>query len=526
MLTAADRQILLTDPDEYVWQKFGKYAKGLNRDQLSKFRIRATRDDPILFALIYFRSSLRDDKTGGKITLTEFHVQAAEHAKEWMRHDIGFMEMRRAWVAPRESGKSTWFFLILPAWALAHGHRKFVAAFADTATQALTHLGNFKRAVQVTNETIRLDFPDLAIPFRRPGGQTDSDRQALYLSRGGGAFAAAGIESGTLGLKIGDQRPDVLLFDDVEPHGALYTPAEKDKRLELIRGSIFPMNMNAVVELVGTVNMDGALMHDIVKQETGQADAVPEWVAAENIVTRYFPALFMDEHGVEQSIWPAKWPVETLQALRVSSPRLFAFAFMNLPVPLTSAYWSPEMFTTGSVDGLTKHILVLDPAVTTKRGSDFTGIAVMSWSDSEQKILLRHTEAVKLPPSELRLHVLALLARFPLVRMILVEANQGGDVWQDSVFHDMPVKVSEVKESIKKELRWAEVTDMWPSGTIVHEAGGQVHPFETQAIAVPLTAHDDVVDAVVGGVRWMKRHVMTPPVAKGRDRNRNYAGRR
>lgn len=530
MLTEADRQLLLTDPDEYVRAKLGvkilavRAAGGSPEDE-ARMRREVCRFDPLLFSLVYFRTSLRAPETGNVITLSEFHLDIADAAVRWARQDIGPEEIREAWVAPRGSGKTTWMFLILPCWALAYGHRRYVMAFADNATMATNHLATFKRKVQTENPLLRKDFPDLCAPARRPGGFTDSDRQNLYLAKSGATFQASGIDSTTLGAKVGDVRPDLIIFDDIEPPAENYSAAAAEGRLSLIREAIFPMSLNAVVAFVGTTTMEGGLIDQMVGQATRAADAVPDWVRAENISTRYFPAIVTGDDGVERSLWPARWTTEYLQDMRVRSPRVFAMNFMNQPVPLSSDYWTSEMFTSGTVSGCTKHILVLDPAVTTKRGSDYTGIAVLSWSPSERKVWLRHAEQVKLPPNEVRLHVLDLLARFPEVHGVLVEINQGGDVWKESVLHSMPVPIDTTHETTKKELRWAEVLDLWSNGMVVHDAAGTVGPFERQAVAVPNSVNDDVVDAVVGGVRYIFKHWGSRPVKRKQDRVQSYVGR-
>src|SRR5882724_3608673 len=126
---------------------------------------------------------------------------------------------RRGWTRParwrtdaRGSRKSTWLFLILPAWALAHGHRKYVAAFADTATQAETHLKSLKMELD-TNELLRFDFPAFCSPSLRPDGRTVANDQSLTVRANDAVFMAKGIDSSALGAKVGSQRPDCILFD-------------------------------------------------------------------------------------------------------------------------------------------------------------------------------------------------------------------------------------------------------------------------------------------------------------------------
>src|SRR3954467_11684891 len=86
----------------------------------------ATEDDPLLFALTYLSHHLRSEATGNKVTFSQVHVDWAEYAKTWIAGPGKPQENRDAYIAPRETGKSTWHFLILPLWAAAHGHVKFI----------------------------------------------------------------------------------------------------------------------------------------------------------------------------------------------------------------------------------------------------------------------------------------------------------------------------------------------------------------------------------------------------------------
>ena len=99
--------------------------------------------DPIAFAIIYFGHHL-ENRTTGLITFSEIHFEWARHALTWRKPVSAPMENRNAFIGPRESGKTTWWFLILPLWAAANDHKKFAVAFAHCAGQAEGHLSTLK----------------------------------------------------------------------------------------------------------------------------------------------------------------------------------------------------------------------------------------------------------------------------------------------------------------------------------------------------------------------------------------------
>ncbi|WMN01679.1 phage terminase large subunit family protein [Rhodococcus erythropolis] len=219
-----------------------------------------TRDDPLLFAIVYLGHHLRRDD--GPMSLAQFHLDLAEYAKTWMNPDDAG---RHCFIAPRNSGKSTWLFTLLPIWAAAHGHLKFIAAFSDSANQATQHLQTFKGELD-TNELLRKDYPEFVQPLM--GGNVKryvSQSQEMIQQSNGFSFSAKGVDSKSLGMKIGNTRPDLLLLDDVEQVESNYSPHEAEKRKRTILDGIFYLNDRANIALVGTTTMSNSLIDQIRK---------------------------------------------------------------------------------------------------------------------------------------------------------------------------------------------------------------------------------------------------------------------
>jgi len=198
-------------------------------------------------------------------------------------------------------------------------------------------------------------------------------------------------------------------------------------------------------------------------------------------------------------LWPEKWSTEYLQSIRHT--RQYSLNYDNDPMAKTGAYWSREDFRYGTTFTPIRTLLVLDPAVTTKVKSDYTGVAVVAGSRVLRKARVVFAAQVKLAPGEpLRSYCLRLCATFPEIGGILVETNQGGDVWEVSVLHDMPVKVATVFSDRPKEERAADLLADYQRGRVEHAE--KLPVAEGQMIAFPRGAHDDVVDAIGAGVRY------------------------
>ena len=507
--------------------------------------------DPMLFAYIYMRKHLKNHE--GEVSFADAHFLWVRAARRWIGPSRGQREDRRAFVAPRSCGKSTWWFLILPMWAGAFGHARFAAAFADSGAQAELHLATFK-AEQADNALLRGDFPEFCNPARRHTGRTVADNQNMLHTRSGFTFVAKGIDSTSLGMKMGEVRPDLLIFDDIEPPEATYSPYQRDKRLSTVQNAILPLNEMARVAIVGTVTMPGSIIHELVRHQKGE-DVEP-WIDEQKIKTYHTRPIIQRPDGTERSVWPRKWSLDYLNEIRHTDS--FKLNYDNDPKGRKGRYWNAEDFYYATPANITKWFLFVDPPVTQKTTSDDCGIALVGyapgvsrgsgvsaaelkmWGRDELtdgtkpdgtprlgRLLKREVEeadaagkgtrlarihiaeawGVKFTGKALREHILKLIGTYPGISYVIVENNQGGDLWVE-ILDDMPVRLVTYPSKEKKEVRFARALDFCQRGRVTF---GKVIPaLEDQATSFPLTAHDDILDAVCAGIL----RLLTPKHAK------------
>jgi phage terminase large subunit-like protein len=540
--------------------KIHDYLRNLPKEVIADLttqegRIRQTRHDPLLFAIIYLPHHLTSDS--GSMSLSAFHLELIEWAKSWTLPVTKPREFRDSFIAPRNGGKSTWLFLLLPMWGAAHGHIKFLAAFSDSASQAEDHLQSFKDELDA-NEALTRDYVDLCTPLmgtqvKRYVAQSSSQiRQA-----NGFTFMAKGIDAKTLGMKVGRQRPDLLLFDDIEPPESTYSAIEAERRLSTVLQAAFPLNIYARVAIVGTTTMPGSVIDQLrtvgelerewlkdreskgsfslngneelnSAEKSGTNEFLSElpistpfkntdspkywayedrdfsesidpelrWVIDSKVRVHYFPAVITNEDGSEESLWPEFWPLDDLNSIRHT--RDFAMNYMNRPVSLSADYWQNDDINVTQAVKYRNTILSLDPAVKTAKKNDYTGIAILSRGEDD-KIYVRHAEGVKIAPGpELQKYVSELCERFS-VGLVYVETNQGGDVWK-SVLDGVPAKYRGIHNTEKKELRATKALDFYRKKMVVHT--GHFDTLLTQMYAYPKVKNDDVLDAVVSGVLY------------------------
>lgn len=452
-----------------------------------RYRRMVCRTSPIRFAVTYFLDYLTDPITG-QASLSRFHCDMAREAERWVRPGVG---RRNIWIAPREAGKTVWRQMILPAWALAFGHKRFFLAFANTEGQAKGHLANLRHEL-ATNERLIVDFPELR-PVRRAGA---SNTATDVVTESGAMLSARGIDSGALGIRRGTTRPDLMLGDDLEPDESNYSPDAKQKRLSTLLNAVIPMNARASIDLAGTTTMYGSIIHDAVRHAIGEETA--GWVRDHGFRVRYYPAIVTREDGRRRSMWPAKWPLHELEAQEHTA--LFQNNMMNLPVlEKQDAWWSDELFAYADVP-VTGRVMHVDVAVTAGAKSDFSAVFIGGLDVPRRRVIVEYARQFKLQPDALvrKVHD---LCRDNGIEDCFVEVNQGGDLWKQ-MLEPMPAgtRLHCYRVSDPKPVRIKQLLHRYELRQVAHARA--LPDLEKQQRGYPGAAvHDDLVDTTAGGVR-------------------------
>lgn len=492
---------------------FAKHMKGLNLEALEtspEYRREVCKMDPIRFAIIYLSATVSDPDTGD-MTFSPVHEEWADIAKQWARTgQKKVAENRHAFIAPRNLGKSSWWYLVLPLWWAAYGYSKFTVAFANADTQAQNHLRTFRKELD-ENQRLREDFPELCQPKRRIRGMADGDSAGARFCGNGFVFIAKGIDSQSLGLKVGNLRPDTIVMDDLEPDAANYSPYMKNQRLTSVINAILPLNRLANVVWTGTVTMHGSCVHDMVRSAKGEEAAELEWVSETRFqVHHHKPFISHPESGTEASVWPGNpiFDLDEMNEMRATSE--FKLNYENDPMGAAGLLWSPGDIKYADFPCDAGTYISIDPIVSKNNmKSDLTGVAVVGCAlpteeHPQRRALVKFAAGVRLTGKDLKHYVEGLMEVFPEASCLLVETNQGGHLF-DELFEDLPINVVTYKSSEKKESRAGRLLQLYqnrPFPLVYHSE--KFHQAETEMFTYP-NMGDDIVDAIGGAVlRWVK----------------------
>jgi phage terminase large subunit-like protein len=491
-------ELWVTGPPGWPAQE---YVDALDGQAMGRKSYRHTicKYNPLLFSLLYFphRMMTRDPDGAKRVHLNDLNTDGARRAVAWSRTDIGLGEIRQATVAPRGGAKST-TMMNNAAWAMAFGHLNFIALFGATAKAiSTTHFTNIKKEF-AENELLRYDFPNLTTPSRKPTAFE-------YRASSGRIMVAKGLDESNLGLNIDNMRPDGLFIDDPEKDEGNHSLRYKEKRLATFRQAVLGMNLRAVVQWMGTTTAYNCLAHDLVRDAVDESTA--DWVRELKMKTFYYPAIMTNPDGSQRSLWPSMWPLEYL--LEHRGERDFELNLMNRPLSGKGTMWRQEHIKYGIPAGwdISRRIIRIDPAVTSKTTSDFTGICVAGYASNVRRVAIEDAHAIRVSPEGLKRNVEMALQRWPGIREIQVEGNQGGE-YVARALAGLPrhIRVSlprsssgKSKHTAGKDVRFGVAFGHYEKGLVRH--AGQFRVVEDQMFSFPdPSVHDDGADAVVGAV--------------------------
>lgn len=204
-----------------------------------------------------------------------------------------------AMAMPRASGKTS-ICERAALWAVAYGHRRFVALIGATEEAAIQNLDEIKMEIE-TNETFIADFPEISFPVckldgiaNRANGQTCcgertritwTDREVVLptiakSAASGAVIQVRGITGRLRGMKAATAsgeslRPDLVLIDDPQTDESAASPEQNRKRIRILDGTI--LGLAGPNRKIAGVMPCTVIRPDDMADEILDRDKHPEW---------------------------------------------------------------------------------------------------------------------------------------------------------------------------------------------------------------------------------------------------------
>lgn len=179
-----------------------------------------------------------------------------------------------------------------------------------------------------------------------------------------------GVETQIRGMNLDSDRPDLMVFDDVESRETASTPAQQTKLDENVMGTALKaMAKFGVVIFIGNMIKETTLLARLSKE--------PEWRAV------VFGSIIRDTEGNLRPLWPERWSLEALlkdyadfrklglghvweaEMMNLTSKEILGESLANCPRPPRPL---PDQIEAG--------FLTLDPAYGVKAWNDESAITV------------------------------------------------------------------------------------------------------------------------------------------------------
>jgi hypothetical protein len=329
---------------------------------------------------------------------------------------------------PRGGGKSTGAEVAAVELG-ARGRRRYAWYVRETQDQADKSVANINGILE-TPEVARC-YPDMAERAVSKYGKPKAWRRERLTTASGFTIDGAGLDKAIRGVKDVEQRPDLIIIDDIDSRHD--SPATTSKKIQTITDSIIPAGSPDVVVLFiqNLIIPDGVM----AQLADGRADFLLERIvsgphpAAHNLAYEQREGRFVVTGG--EPTWPEGYGLEVIQDkinksgltsfLRESQHDVEKTGGMYDHIDFQYCDWSElPRFERGSV--------WVDPAVTSTDQSDSMGIQADGVDSRGHLYRLYSWEAVTSPEDALRRAIeKAVELGFETVG---VETDQGGDTWR------------------------------------------------------------------------------------------------
>lgn len=329
---------------------------------------------------------------------------------------------------PRGFAKST-SVEVATAMLAARKRRRYALYVCATQEQADTHVANI--AAMLESPAFARHFP--ATSRRKLGkyGNSQGWRRNRLRTEDGFTVDAIGFDTAARGAKVDEDRPDLLIFDDVDE--ILDAPGTVVKKITTLTKSLLPARAPHAAVLVAQnlIHEDGI----VARLADGRADFLADRIvsgphpAIEGLVTELHDGRARIVAG--ESTWPALSIADLQREMNEIGESAFRAEKQHDVALLAGGIFGHVTFRhceRDAVPPLTDVQVWVDPAVTDTSGSDAHGIQADGIAADGTIYRLFSWEARTSPEDAMRRAILK--ARELKASCVGVETDQGGDTWE------------------------------------------------------------------------------------------------
>jgi hypothetical protein len=396
----------------------------------------------------------------------------------------------------------------------ARGVKRYCLYVSETQEQADAHVSNI--ATLLESKALSEAYSGLGDRLMGKYGNAKGWRRNRLRTASGFIVDALGLDTASRGIKLDEQRPDLLVIDDLD--GELDTVATTDKKEKILTTAIIPAGSEdlTVLGIQNLIHANGIF----AKLVDGRADYLKN-----RMVSGPIPAIknmAYDQKNGKTVITGGipTWEGQDIEQCQARIEAMGITAFLSEcqhdtepPAGGMFSHLSYQHCNPEDVPDLVRTVVWIDPAVTDTDRSDAMGIQVDGISSSGVIYRLRSFES-RSTPLEVVKQGLAWAIEYGASELG-IETDQGGDVWK-SVYREAcreigvdinsaPKYRSEKAGSIGPKAHRASLmlADYERPGRIIHVIGS--HQILERALRrFPIMKPYDLVDAAFWSWRSLR----------------------
>ena len=451
------------------------------------------------------------------------HIPGPHHEK-WFEAIFDWRNNRILIVSSREFGK-TMTMLTAILWYIGHNPNTTNVITSVSSDQAKQRLGNIREIIG-HNPRYKLVFPWVEIDPRKPWtnseinvwdrrvgfSQSRKKRNEEGTSNTPSLFA---MGMGGKGL-VGNRISGFAVVDDPHDEDAAFSPTTRQRAIDwYYRTFINCLLVNAKAIIITTRWHQEDLAGDIIDTKIGGYKILNT------------PAETIDENGKRISNWPAVWPLERLDAKRAGiGDRMYGALYLNdvnaLKGVMFEAGWLRNELPR-PVPPMKKIIISVDPAVTVKRRSDYTCIALCG-VDAKKNFYCMRLINRKLHPKDLSIVLERMFheakQEFGRCDVIIVEKAAQQKLIVDRILAETTLPIRGFAAKGDKKTKAQALASLANAGRFYagwSETWGK--PLRSQLLAFDgrgNATHDDMVDAIAQAANYLlgRQQVLNAGVKK------------
>lgn len=336
-------------------------------------------------------------------------------------------------VWPRGGAKSTSVELGVVV-AAARDSRRYGLYVCETQDQADTHVQNI--ASMLEREAFAVDYPDVAKRLVGKYGNSQGWRRNRLRTSSGFTLDAIGLDTAARGAKVDEDRPDLIIFDDLDSE--VDSPVAVEKKITTLTRKILPAGSNdmTVLGVQNLVHPDSIFSRLV----DGRADFL-----SDRYISGPFPALEHMEYEQRDGryVITAGEPTWEGQDLARCQQMVADFGWSSFLAECQHQVDAPPggMFshldfqhcTRGDLPELVRTVCWVDPAVTNKDDSDSQGIQIDGLGVDNRIYRLFSWEDRTSPLDAIERAITKAIEW--KAEKVGIETDQGGDTWE-SVYRE------------------------------------------------------------------------------------------